>query len=122
MKKPASKISNKLLLKSRFKALIGIYKFERKHEQAVKLEVAIKSPVFIDYDELNSFCKKFIKKHEFFTLEKALQKLCKSLNKRYFIKELRLKISKPEALKKAQASYVLKCRLLAEQKRKKPKR
>lgn len=86
-----------------FKCIIGILPFERVKKQRVILNISFEyeysKDYFIDYAEVVKLCKKLIKENKFELLEDAINILEKNLKEKYFIKNLNIKISKPDILK-----------------------
>ena len=89
----------------KFKAIIGILKEEREKKQRLIVDLKIKYTYkkdFLDYVDLSSFIKKFIKKSKFLLIEDAIDSLIKSLYKRYTkIEKIYIKITKPDVLNNA---------------------
>jgi len=88
----------------RFKCIIGILDFERVKKQKVIINISFeydfKNNSFIDYKEVTNLVKKAMKKAKFELLENAIIHLEKLLYEAYEIKNLKIKISKPNILKK----------------------
>lgn len=86
-----------------FKTIIGILPFEREKKQKVivniSFEYEFKKDDFINYAEVSELIKKTIKKEKFLLLEDAILHLENLLNQKYSIKNLFIKISKPNILK-----------------------
>jgi dihydroneopterin aldolase len=90
--------------KLQFKTIIGILPKERKKKQKVIVNISFeydyKKKEFIDYSEVALFVKQNIQKHKFGLVEDAIVDT-KSMLKLAFpkIKNLKLKIAKPQILK-----------------------
>ncbi|MDX9815107.1 dihydroneopterin aldolase [Aliarcobacter cryaerophilus] len=86
-----------------FKCIIGILDFERVKKQKVIINLSFdydfNKDNFIDYSEVANLVKKSMKKNEFELLEDAVKTIKKVLEDSYTIKNLKLKISKPNILK-----------------------
>jgi dihydroneopterin aldolase len=86
-----------------FKCIIGILDFERIKKQRViinsSFEYEFKKDFFIDYAEVSALIKTTIKKEKFLLLEDAILHLETLLTDKYKIKNLKIKISKPDILK-----------------------
>lgn len=86
-----------------FDCIIGILDFERKTPQKVIIDLSFKykyknKKEFIDYSEISKFIEKTMKKKKFELLEEAIIYIEEYLYKKYKIKKLKLKISKPDIL------------------------
>lgn len=96
-----------------FKTIIGILPFERVKKQRVVLDISFEYEYndqkkdFVDYSLVSKDVKKIIKKGEFELIEEALETLHKMLSKKYPIKNLQIKISKPDILKECIVSVQL---------------
>lgn len=86
-----------------FKCIIGILDFERIKKQRViintSFEYEFTKDSFIDYAEVSTLIKTIMKKKNFFLLEDAILCLETLLTNKYPIKNLHIKISKPDILK-----------------------
>ena len=86
-----------------FKCIIGILDFERVKKQKVIINLSFDYDLgkdnFIDYSEVANLVKKSMKKNKFELLEDAIKTIKKGLEDSYTIKNLKLKISKPNILK-----------------------
>jgi len=86
-----------------FKCIIGILNFERAKKQKVIINVSFEYDFidnsFIDYQEVADLVKKTMKQEKFELLEDAVKNIEKLLYEAYDIKNLNLKISKPNILK-----------------------
>ena len=86
-----------------FKCIIGILDFERVKKQKVIINLSFdyyfSKDNFIDYSEVANLVKKSMKKNKFKLLEDAVKTIKKVLEDSYTIKNLKLKISKPNILK-----------------------
>lgn len=86
-----------------FKCIIGILDFERIKKQRViinsSFEYEFKKDSFIDYAEVSALIKTTIKKKKFLLLEDAILHLETLLTDKYKVKNLKIKISKPDILK-----------------------
>lgn len=91
-----------------FKCIIGILDFEREKKQKVLINLSFeyeyKQDKFIDYSKVSQKIKEIMKEKKFFLLEEAIIYLENYLNKKYKIKNLKIKISKPNILKNCQVS------------------
>jgi len=86
-----------------FNCIIGILDFEREKEQKVVIDISFKYNYknpnsFIDYSIISKKIEKIMKKKKFELLEDAIIYIEKYLNKKYKIKKLKIKISKPNIL------------------------
>jgi len=86
-----------------FNCIIGILDFERINEQKVVIDISFKYKYknpnnFIDYSEISKKIEKIMKKNKFELLEDAILYIENYLNKSYKIKNLKIKISKPNIL------------------------
>ncbi|WP_026804018.1 dihydroneopterin aldolase [Aliarcobacter lanthieri] len=86
-----------------FKCIIGILDFERVKKQRVIINISFNYDFvdnsFIDYSEVSNLVKKTMKEKKFNLLEDAIKTIEKILYESYDIKNLNLKISKPDILK-----------------------
>ena len=86
-----------------FKCIIGILDFERIKKQKViincSFEYEFSKEFFIDYAEVSALIKTTMKKKNFFLLEDAILHFEKLLTNKYPIKNIKLRISKPDILK-----------------------
>ncbi|QKF60076.1 dihydroneopterin aldolase [Aliarcobacter lanthieri] len=86
-----------------FKCIIGILDFERVKKQRVIINISFDYDFvdnsFIDYSEVSNLVKKTMKEKKFNLLEDAIKTIEKILYESYDIKNLNLKISKPDILK-----------------------
>ncbi|WP_198304605.1 dihydroneopterin aldolase [Arcobacter vandammei] len=86
-----------------FKCIIGILDFERKKKQRVIVNLSFdyefKDGSFIDYSEVSQLIKETMKERKFELLEDAVKTVAKLIQKNYEIRNLKLKISKPDILK-----------------------
>ncbi len=87
-----------------FKCIIGILDFERVKKQKIVIDIFfeydyLNNDTFIDYSEISSKIEKIMKKKKFELLEEAILYIENYLNKKYPIKNLKIKISKPNILK-----------------------
>jgi dihydroneopterin aldolase len=92
-----------------FKAIIGILDFERQKAQRVIVDCSFKyefdkslddsnNKNFIDYSLVAKDIKKTIKKKKFLLIEDAIINLEKKLIQKYGMKNLNIKITKPDIL------------------------
>lgn len=94
----------KILIKNlTFDCIIGILDFERITPQRVVLDLSFKydyknKDSFIDYSEISKALENIMKEKKFELLEDAIIYIEKYLQKKYKIKKLKLKISKPDIL------------------------
>ena len=86
-----------------FKCIIGILDFERVKKQKViinlRFDYDFSKDNFIDYSEVANLVKETMKEHKFELLEDAIKTIKTLLENTYTIKNLKLKISKPNILK-----------------------
>lgn len=86
-----------------FDCIIGILDFERKQKQKVIVNISFdyvySKNYFIDYSKVSKYIKKKMIKKKFKLLEDAIFYFEKKLNKKYKIKNLNIKITKPNILK-----------------------
>lgn len=87
-----------------FNCIIGILDFERVNEQKVVIDISfeydfLNEENFIDYSQVSSEVEKLMKEKKFELLENAVIEVDKHLNKNYPIKNLKIKISKPDIIK-----------------------
>jgi len=86
-----------------FKCIIGILDFERVKKQKVVVNISFKykfkKDVFIDYSEISSFIESKMKMKKFLLIEDAIIYFETKLYKLYKVKNLQIKISKPDILK-----------------------
>ncbi|MEA3353955.1 MAG: dihydroneopterin aldolase [Campylobacterota bacterium] len=91
-----------------FKTIIGILPFERVKKQRVVIDVSFnydfKNGHFVDYGKVAEDLKQTMKKEKFELIEDAIKTLHKKLTKKYKIKNLLIKISKPDILKRCKVS------------------
>ena len=87
-----------------FKCIIGILDFEREKKQKVVLNISFEyffqedGSNFIDYSKVANFCERSMKKEKFELIEDAILFLRKGLKSTYDIKNLMVKISKPDIM------------------------
>ena len=86
-----------------FNCIIGILDFERIKKQKVIINISFEydysKDLFIDYSEISALIKKTMKKQKFLLLEDAILYFESLLQNSYKIKNLKIKISKPDILK-----------------------
>lgn len=87
-----------------FKCIIGILDFERIKKQRVVIDIFFEydfldKDSFIDYSKVAAKVEKTMKEKKFELLEDAIATIEKQLKKKYPIKKLKIKISKPDILK-----------------------
>lgn len=87
-----------------FKCIIGILDFERIKKQRVIIDIFFEynfldKDSFIDYSKVAAKVEKTMKEKKFELLEDAIATIEKQLKKKYPIKNLKIKISKPDILK-----------------------
>jgi len=91
-----------------FKTIIGILPFERKQKQNVIVNVSFEydfvSDSFVDYSKVAKDIKKDMKKNKYKLIEEAIVSLKDKLTTSYPIKNLYIKISKPDILKDCSVS------------------
>ena len=85
-----------------FKCIIGLLDVERVKEQRVLIhasfEYEYKENNYIDYAKVALLIEKTMKKQQFFLIEEALLSLKKKLYQKFPLKNLQLKIEKPDIL------------------------
>ncbi len=87
-----------------FKCIIGILPVERKKKQKVIINISFEyfyhddGQNFIDYSEVAKIVETTMKKNKFKLIEDAILYIRKKLKKQFTIKNLTLKISKPDIL------------------------
>jgi 7,8-dihydroneopterin aldolase/epimerase/oxygenase len=86
-----------------FKCIIGILDFERIKKQKVIINTSFEydfiNDIFIDYAEVSSLLKSTMKERKFLLLEDAILYIENLLLNKYQIRNLQIKISKPDILK-----------------------
>lgn len=87
-----------------FRCIIGILDFERIKKQRVVIDIFFEydfldKDSFIDYSKVAAKVEKIMKEKKFELLEDAIATIEKQLKKKYPIKNLKIKISKPDILK-----------------------
>jgi 7,8-dihydroneopterin aldolase/epimerase/oxygenase len=86
-----------------FKCIIGILDFERIKKQKVIINTSFEydfiNDIFIDYAEVSSLLKSTMKEQKFLLLEDAILYIENLLLNKYQIRNLQIKISKPDILK-----------------------
>ncbi|MEA1915507.1 MAG: dihydroneopterin aldolase [Campylobacterota bacterium] len=91
-----------------FKAILGILDFERIKKQTVIVDIdfeyTYKKNQFIDYSKVAKMVETTMKKKKFKLIEDAIECLHKKLTKKFKIKNLAIKISKPTILKNCNVS------------------
>ena len=84
-----------------FKAILGILPHERKNKQTIIIDISFeyfydeKQSNFIDYSVVASDVKKMMKKKKFKLIEDAIIYIRKKLKNKYSMKNLKIKIAKP---------------------------
>ncbi len=87
-----------------FDCIIGILDFERVKEQRVILNISFEyffeedNSNFIDYSEVVSLVENIMIKEKFELIENAILFIRKELKSKYEMKNLKVKISKPDIL------------------------
>ena len=87
-----------------FSCIIGILDFERTKEQKVILNISFEyyfnedGSNFIDYSKVAYYCEETMKKEKFMLIEDAILHLRKYLKSNYEMKNLKVKISKPDIM------------------------
>jgi dihydroneopterin aldolase len=87
-----------------FKCIIGILPNERKKKQKVIIDISFEyfykddGVNFMDYSKVVNFVQKTMVNKKFRLIEDAILFIRKKLKKKYDIKNLRVKISKPNIL------------------------
>ncbi len=91
-----------------FEAIIGVLEFERKAPQRVIVDCKIKykrEDDFVDYAKVVELIKKLMISNGYELIENALDDIISSLYKNFLqIKEIKLKITKPDILKECEVS------------------
>lgn len=86
-----------------FKCIIGILDFERKKKQKVIIDISFKYNYkkgdFIDYSEVAFLVKQNLKQQKFGLIEDAIVDTKELLEFKFDIKNLKIKITKPDILK-----------------------
>ncbi len=87
----------------RFDTIIGLLEFEREQEQTILVDLEAEyiydKQTFINYADLAALIKTDLKKERYMLLEEALSGLKKKIIEAYpAIRELKLKIAKPDIL------------------------
>ncbi len=88
-----------------FDCIIGILDFERLKKQKVILNISFEyffkedSSNFIDYSEVVSFVESIMIKEQFQLIENAILFIRKELKSKWDMKNLKVKISKPDIMK-----------------------
>jgi len=88
----------------RFDCIIGILDFEREQPQEVIINLSFEyffaqdGSNFIDYSEVVSYVENSMKTNKFKLIEDAILSIRKYLKSKYNIKNLKIKISKPNIL------------------------
>lgn len=92
------------------KCRIGIYDWERKILQKITVDLDFPADIrkaarkdriedTVDYKSIAKYTLKFISESEFFLIETLAEKLASSLLKKFRLKKIRLRLSKPGALR-----------------------
>ena len=85
-----------------FNCIIGILDYEREKEQKVIIDISFEyfydKSNFIDYSEVVFLVEKFMIKKQFNLIENAILFIRKKLKNKYKIKNLKVKISKPDII------------------------
>ena len=93
-----------------FKTIIGLLPFERVNKQNVIINASFeyrydeKKKDFVDYSLVAKEIKSIIKKGKFELIEEGLETLHKKLYRQFPIKNLQIKITKPDILKECRVS------------------
>lgn len=93
-----------------FKTIIGILPFERVKKQKVIVNVTFQYKYdderkdFVDYSLVSKDIKEIMKNKKFELIEEAIIYISNKLEKKYPLKKLKIKISKPEILKDCKVS------------------
>ncbi len=86
-----------------FNTIIGILDFERINKQKIIVDISFeydfKKDKFIDYSKISKLVEQTMKKKKFKLIEEAIIYLQKKLNKKFKLKNLVIKITKPNILK-----------------------
>lgn len=92
------------------KCRIGIYDWERKIRQKIMVDLEFPADIrkaskrdriedTVDYKSIAKHTLKFISESEFFLIETLAEKLTASLLEKFHLKQIRLRLSKPGALR-----------------------
>ncbi len=95
------------------KCKIGIFAWERKILQKIVLDMELPADIrraarrdriedTVDYKSIAKFTLEFVSKSEFFLIETLAERLAQTLLKKFRLKEIRLRVSKPGALRFSQ--------------------
>ena len=87
-----------------FSCIIGILPFERVNEQKVILDISFEyffnedGSNFIDYSKVATFAQSSMENEKFKLIEDAILFIRKALKSKYEIKNLKVKITKPDIM------------------------
>ena len=93
-----------------FKAILGILPQERRNKQTIIIDISFeyfydeKQSNFIDYSAVASDVKKMMKKKKFKLIEDSIIYIRKKLKNKYSMKNLKIKIAKPDILDNCKVS------------------
>jgi dihydroneopterin aldolase len=91
-----------------FDTIIGILDFERTVKQKVIVDISFEynfeNDKFIDYSKVANIIEKTIKKQKFKLIEDAILHLQKKLKNKFKLKNIVIKITKPNILKNCKVS------------------
>lgn len=96
---------------------IGIFDWERKIKQKVRIDLEIPADIrkaakrdriedTVDYKKIAKYSLQFISKSEFFLIETLAERLAQSLLKTFRLSSLKLRLSKPGAIRGAKDAGV----------------
>lgn len=104
-------MSDKIFIESlETKCRIGIFDWERKILQKITVDMEFPADIrkaarrdriedTVDYKSIAKFTLKFVSESEFFLIETLTERLAAELLKKFSLKEIKLRISKPGALR-----------------------
>lgn len=104
-------MSDKIFIESlEAKCRIGIFDWERKILQKITVDMEFPADIrkaarrdriedTVDYKSIAKHTLKFVSESEFFLIETLAEKLAASLLKKFSLKEIKLRISKPGAVR-----------------------
>lgn len=104
-------MSDKIFIESlEAKCRIGIFDWERKILQKIILDLEFPGNIrkaakkdriedTVDYKSIAKYTLEFVSKSEFYLIETLAERLAQSLLKKYKLKHIRMRVSKPGALR-----------------------
>ena len=92
--------------------VIGIFPWERKIRQPIVIDLEFPANIrkasrtdkiqdAVDYKKISKFTLSFVGKSQFFLIETLAEKLAAALIKKFHLREIQLRVSKPGALRHA---------------------